>query len=125
MFVNRVISDDGLTATESGIDIDIRIPWYRSLPLSVVGITDVEIDGRHIPIQDATLEVNGKTFRLGELKDHCNEWWFVLDSGFLHIPGLLLQHDTEHQVRVTISIRPPYIPGFYRLTECTKRMRVC
>ncbi len=123
MFVNRVISDNGLTVTESGVDIDIRLPWYRALPLSVVGVTDVEIDGKKVDLTSLTFEVNGQSYKLNELPSHYTEWWYVLDSAFLHVPGLVLQPGTEHQVRVTVSIRPPYIPGFYRLTECTKRLR--
>ena len=123
MFVNRVISDNGLAVTATGVDIDIRLPWYRTLPLSVVGVTDVQIDGKPIDLASLTFAVNGKTFRLSELAAQYKEWWYVLDSAFLHIPDVQLERGSEHQVRVTVSIRPPYIPGFYRLTECTKRLR--
>jgi hypothetical protein len=123
MFINRVISDNGLTVTDSGLDIDIRLPWYRSLPLSVVGVTDVEIDGKPVDLTSITLEVNGKISHLNDLAGQFQEWWYVLDSGFLHVSGVQLQAGTEQEVRVTVSIRPPYIPGFYRLTECTKRLR--
>jgi hypothetical protein len=123
MFVNRVISENGLSVTETGVDIDIRIPWYRSLPLSVIGVPDVEIDGKKIDLTSLTFEVNGKEFKLSDLPKQYGEWWYVLDSAFLHIPGLGLQRGSEHQVKVTVSIRPPYIPGFYRLTECVKRLR--
>ena len=123
MFVNRVISDNGLSVTDTGVDIDIRVPWYRALPVSVVGVTDVEIDGKRIDLTSLTFEVNGKTFRLDELSKQYSEWWYVLDSAFLHVPGISVEPGTEHQVKVTVSIRPPYIPGFYRLTECTKRLR--
>jgi|SRR5208337_223520 len=123
MFVNRVISDNGLVVTDKGVDIDIRLPWYRSLPLSVVGVTDLQIDGKQIDLTALTFEVNGKTFHLRDLVAQYTEWWYVLDSAFLHVPGAQIQRGSEHQVRVTVSIRPPYIPGFYRLTECTKRMR--
>jgi sorbitol/mannitol transport system permease protein len=36
MMKNRVVSDNGLRSTESGFSIDVRLPWYRSLPLSTV-----------------------------------------------------------------------------------------
>ena len=123
MFVNRVISDNGLAVTEKGVDIDIRLPWYRTLPLSVVGVTDVQIDGKPVDLASLTFEVSGKTYRLSELGGQHKEWWYVLDSAYLHLPGIQLERGSEHQVRVTVSIRPPYIPGFYRLTECTKRLR--
>lgn len=123
MFVNRVISDNGLTVTESGADIDIRIPWYRALPLSTVGVTGIEIDGKQVDLTTLTFEVNGKQYKLNELVRHPEEWWYVLDSAYLHIPGINLERGGKYQVKVTVSIRPPYIPGFYRLTECTKKLR--
>jgi hypothetical protein len=123
MMVNRVISDNGLMVTEEGIDIDIRVPWYRALPLSTVGVTEIELDGKRVDLTTVGFEVNGKSFRLNELAAHAEEWWYVLDSAYLHVPGVNVVQETEHEVKVTVSIRPPYIPGFYRLTECTKRLR--
>ena len=123
MFVKRVISDNGLAVTAKGVDIDIRLPWYRTLPLSVVEVTDVQIDGKPVDLTSLMFEVNTKTFRLSELAAQYTEWWYVLDSAILHVPSLRLDCGSEHQVRVTVSIRPPYIPGFYRITECTKYMR--
>ena len=42
----RVISDNGLRATPTGYRIDVRLPWYRSLPVSTVEVGEVSIDGR-------------------------------------------------------------------------------
>jgi len=123
MFVTRVISDNGLAVTDNGVDIDIRLPWYRALPLSTIGVTQVKIDGKEIDLFSVTFEVNGKTYRLDDLAKHYTQWWYILDSAYLHLPGLSLVPGSEHQVTVTVAIRPPYIPGFYRLTECTKRLR--
>ena len=44
----RVISDNGLRATPTGYRIDVRLPWYRSLPVSTVEVGEVSIDGRVI-----------------------------------------------------------------------------
>lgn len=123
MMVNRVISDDGLVVTDAGVDIDIRVPWYRALPLSVIGVTEVEIDGKKVDLTSVSFEVNGKNFQLADLANQYQEWWYVLDSAYLHVPTVTFPKGSEHQVKVTVSIRPPYIPGFYRLTECTKKLR--
>jgi hypothetical protein len=124
MFVTRVISDNGLTRTGSGFDLDIRLPWYRSLPLSTVSIAELKIDGQSIAPDAIQFEVNGKIFALDELSQHPEEWWFVLDSAYLHVSGTTLQPGTQHKVTATVGIKPPYIPGFYRLTECTKQLAV-
>lgn len=122
MMVHRVISDNGLVVTDCGVDIDIRVPWYRALPLSTVGVTEITLDGKRVDLSTVQFEVNGKSFRLNELAAHPEEWWYVLDSAYLHVPGVNVARGSEQEVKVTVSIRPPYIPGFYRLTECTKRL---
>ena len=123
MMVNRVISDNGLIVTDTGVDIDIRLPWYRALPLSTVGVTEVEIDNRKIDLVPLTFEVNGKQYKLSQLSDLYTEWWYVLDSAYLHVPGANVVRGQHYQIKVTVAIRPPYIPGFYRLTECSKKLR--
>ncbi len=122
MMVSRVISDSGLKICESGAAIDIRLPWYRSLPLSTVEIGEVRIDGQLVSPLAMTFEVNNKRYALDQLADKCDEWWYVLDSGLIHIINLKLERGSQHEVSVTVGIRPPYIPGFYRLTECTKQL---
>lgn len=124
MFVTRIISDGGLTATETGFCVDIRVPWYRSLPLSTVSVPHLSVDGEPIPPAAIRFQVNGKSYPLNELTQHSNEWWFVLDSAFLEVSGKKLTPGSSHTVSVTVGIKPPYIPGFYRLTECTKQLAV-
>ena len=84
----------------------------------------LKVDDQVIPASAITFEVNGKSFLLDDLKAHPEEWWFVLDSAYLHVSGTKLQPGTEHEVSATIGIKPPYIPGFFRLTECNKRLAV-
>jgi hypothetical protein len=122
MFTSRVISDEGLTSTAGGLKLDIRLPWYRSLPLSTVTIGELKIDGQTIDPGDIRFEVNGKTFALDELASHSEEWWFVLDSAYLHVHGKALEPRSEHEIAVGVGIKPPYIPHFYRLTECAKHL---
>jgi hypothetical protein len=120
MMEHRVVSDDGLLVTPNGCAIDIRLPWYRSLPLSVVDIGAVEIDGVLVDPERISFELNGESLRLDELRPRTDDWWYVLDSAFLRIDGHRVARDEQHVVAVTISIRPPYIHGFTRITKTTK-----
>lgn len=36
--VERVIGEEGLTATPAGARLAMRLPWYRSLPFSTVEV---------------------------------------------------------------------------------------
>jgi hypothetical protein len=124
MWVTRVISDGGLKISANGFTVDIRIPWYRSLPLSTVSIGELKVDGELISAERIRFELNGKTFAIDELRDHPEEWWFVLDSALLNVAGIELSNGSSHSVSVAVGVRPPYIPGFFRLTECTKQLTV-
>jgi hypothetical protein len=67
MMHHRVVSDDGLRCAPSGFAIDVRLPWYRSLPLSVVEVQAVELDDQKIDLDRVRFELNGSTLSLGEL----------------------------------------------------------
>ena len=122
MFVTRVISEEGLNISQQGFDLDIRLPWYRSLPLSTINIGELKVDGKLIAPDAIRFELNGKSYALDELGHHPEEWWFVLDSAHLRVSGTEIHPGVEHEVSVGVGIKPPYIPGFYRLTECTKQL---
>jgi Domain of unknown function (DUF6379) len=124
MFKTRVISDNGLRQWQGGVAIDVRLPWYRALPLSTVEIAEVKIDGAPIAPTEMRFLINGETLALDALPGRNKDWWYVLDSGFVLVPTRSLEIGSQHEVTVTIGIRPPYIPGFYRMTECTKRLDV-
>lgn len=123
MFVTRIVSDNGLKLSDKGFEIDIRLPWYRALPLSSVEIAEVRIDNQVVDPKSLSFNLNGKNFSLEELPNHYEEWWFVLDSAYLRAKAPVLQPGSEHEIAVTVGLRPPYLPGFYRLTEGKKRLR--
>ena len=79
-------AQNGLRATPRGAEIDIRLPWYRSLPVSVVEVGSLSVDGKDVATSDIRFEVNGKSFDLNELPSHPGEFWFVLDSAVLRLP---------------------------------------
>ncbi|HWI87554.1 MAG TPA: DUF6379 domain-containing protein [Sphingomonas sp.] len=122
MMDHRVVSDNGLTATETGFAVDIRLPWYRSLPLSVVQVPEVAIDGETIPADKVRFELNGEMLRLDELRPRTDDWWYVLDSAFLHVEHAPIERGSAHEVAVTVAVRPPYINGLNRIVKTTKTL---
>ncbi|WP_321785052.1 C-glycoside deglycosidase beta subunit domain-containing protein [Paraburkholderia sp. J94] len=122
MMKNRVVSDNGLRATESGFAIDVRLPWYRSLPLSTVDIAEIILDGETIDLADVTFELEGQTLRPDDLRALTDQWWYVLDSAWLNVKHAPLAKGSAHDVAVTLAVRPPYIKGLVRLTKTEKRL---
>jgi len=135
---SRVISDNGLSATAQGYRIDIRLPWYRSLPVSTVEVGPVSIDGIVVDPNEIAFELGGKAYPLSEMASQVHEVWFVLDSAFLNLkapalnlkaPALNLKapapvKGSAHEVCVTLNLYPPYIRGLKRMTRDCKTLRI-
>lgn len=122
MMSHRMISDDGLKSVAGGYAIELRVPWYRSLPVSVFEVLEVSLDGQTVPLDGMKLSLEGEAIPLEELKDRTGDTWYVRDSGYLMVPGQPLRKGGEHDVSVTIAIYPPYIKGYKRITRTDKRL---
>jgi Domain of unknown function (DUF6379) len=119
-----VIGPTGITAAPDGVRIDVRLPWYRSLPLSTVEVAEVTVDGRRVDPSSMTFELEGRRFALDQLPDQVSTVWYVLDSAYLVLRGVSIKTGTEAQVGVTLAVYPPYIRGLKRMTAETKTLRV-
>jgi hypothetical protein len=123
MQTNRVITDNGLSATASGYKIDIRLPWYRSLPLSVVEVGEVAMDGHSLDPAKIQFELEGRSYPLAAMPDLVDKVWYVLDSAYLNVEAAALPPGSEHSVSVTLNLYPPYIRGLKRVARETKTLR--
>jgi hypothetical protein len=116
-------AEQGLRATPRGTEIDVRLPWYRSLPISVVEVGGLKVDDRDVPTSDIRFEINGKSFDLHELPKHADEFWFVLDSAVLRLPDTKLQPGSDHEVELQLNVYPPYVPHLKWITKVKKMLR--
>ena len=109
-FSRSLLSESESRMSPDGIELGVRLPWYRSLPLSVVELAELTVDGRPVPANDIRFTINGKSFALDALTDLTEEVWYVLDSGLLTlhtavepVDARLHGHhhvaDVEHDVR--------------------------
>jgi len=122
--VERIIGEEGLEATERGARLAMRLPWYRSLPFSVVEVASVKLDGTDVDLTDAVVEFDDHSFPLAEIGEQTNAFWFVRDSAFLLLPQVALQKDESHEVSLLLKISPPYIPGMTRVNPMTATLTV-
>jgi hypothetical protein len=121
----NILSDNSLQTTEKGLDLAIRLPWYRALPLSTVEIGQVRIGGNLIDADKITLGVNGNNYRLDLLAELTGEYWFVLDSAVLHIEYPEARRGMEYDVEAMVTLYPPYIPGIPFPSPGRSRIRAC
>jgi len=90
------------------VRLNVRMPWYRALPLSSVAAVRWTVDGRTVPRESITWTVDGSTYRLDDLPPRHDKWWYVLDS--VVIEGDLSTSDRDrHDVAVTLALYIPYI----------------
>ena len=109
----RVIGDSGLLVAGERVRLEIRLPWYRSLPLSTVRVEQLVLDNEEIPLEQVRFELRELHVPLSGLEDLTDCFWFVLDSAFLSFPERI-EPGSEHRVSATLSLFPPYIPGMKR-----------
>jgi hypothetical protein len=126
MLTDQVIADGSLRAVDGGFQFDVRLPWYRALPVACVEGLDVVIDGTEIPSETLRIEVNGEMYALADLPPRHEDWWYVADAAPVTVPHAL--DGGEHQLEATIHVRIPYIiesgvPLVMR-EHCVKTMEV-
>jgi hypothetical protein len=108
-----MFADDVLPATvraagarpDAGVALDIRLNWYRSLPLSCVEAIELAIDGS--PAERLRLRLNGFDAAVEDLGAATDVWWRVLDSAELVAEGEDLAAG-PHQVELALTLRVPY-----------------
>jgi hypothetical protein len=119
MFETRMI-EDGLQAEETGFVVPVRLPWYRSLPLSTVELVELRVDGRQISPNAVRLELNGTSHAVDELIEQTSEWWFVLDSALLRVDAPGVEAGKEHEIEILLNLYPPYMGGLRWATRSKK-----
>lgn len=126
MMADRMLADAPVRRDGDRLLVEIRIPWYRALPLSSVTKIRLTIDGREVDHHDILFRVNDHEYRLDDLPPLWQEWWYVLDSAWLSVPVPTGWTEGEHAVDLHLGIYIPYLPvGPYILCveeDCSKTL---
>lgn len=110
MIVDRMIEEGSLRSDADGFSVEVRMPWYRALPLSSVTKVEMQVDGEAIPAEDLTFGINGHAYALDELPPRYDEWWYVLDGVELRARRDGGLPEGEHEVLVQVGLYIPYLP---------------
>ena len=116
-FSDVLITPQDSRITPEGLALDLRLPWYRSLPLSVVMPTQLLVDDQPVALEGATLEYEGRRYALAELPEQVGTFWFIQDSVVLHVPMVPPMAAGQHRVLLTLNLYPPYIPMLTHVTR--------
>ncbi len=102
------------------ISIDLRLPWYRSLPLSCVENLAFEISGQAISRDRVSMLVNGIPYDLDGISNLCDTQWFVLDAIEVQIRLDQALGEDRCPVKLIARLRIPYKDDSYKETEYTQ-----
>ena len=92
------------------LKIEIRMPWYRALPLSSVTNVKLTVDEIECDADEIKFHVNDHEYALGELPPLSSDWWYVLDSAWLSIPVAADFKPGKHTVQLSMGLYIPYLP---------------
>ncbi|WP_433306072.1 C-glycoside deglycosidase beta subunit domain-containing protein [Actinoplanes sp. CA-030573] len=108
MMPELILEPDSLQIHGDRVRVNVRMPWYRALPLSSVAEVRWTVDGRAIDRDSITWTVDGATYRLDELPPRHDKWWYVLDPAVIE-GDLGATTGGRHEVAVTLALYIPYI----------------
>ena len=107
MFARHLLESARLEDGE--LVLDVRLNWYRSLPLSCVERLEVALDGNPLPADRTTLELGGARSATGELADQDQRWWSVLDAATVRVALDVPPAPGPHSVDLLLGTRIPYL----------------
>ncbi len=104
-----ILREDAVRASKDGLDVDVRIPWYRSLPASSIIALRISVDGRAFGPDDLTVSIGDEDYAFADLAGAWDHVWFVQDPAVVHLPGVHAQPGSTVTVSAEIGLRFPYI----------------
>jgi hypothetical protein len=101
----------GIHEGKAGLLFRVRLPSYRSLPLSCIEKIELTIDGEPVDPSCMRLALNGYSHKLDELPRLSKIFWFILDYAdvFVERPDPL--GAGEHLVDAVMVTVEPYMTG--------------
>lgn len=110
MLETHMLNPDGYKNCQDGFAFQMRAPYYRGFSLSILRNIQVCVDGVEYPREAVTITVNGETFTLEEARTVVSNRWIFgqfAEIGVQKEGGL---GAGEHDLAVTITIAPSYMP---------------
>lgn len=107
---NSLFSEKDVRRTDEGIAVSVQLPWYRSLWLSAVDDVAVMVNGTEVPKDRMRFELQGRSYRIDELREQWDTLWFLQDRPDILIPLDDVPEPGAHvDVDVTLTLRLLYM----------------
>ncbi len=110
MFDQYIVCEEGFRATADGGVVQVRMPYYRGLGLSMVESVELTLNGVRIPAADTSLSVHGHTYSFAEMPDVTYDRWEMGERAELAFRTGAPLAAGEHEVSVSVRLRISYMP---------------
>jgi hypothetical protein len=111
VFDKYMIVEDSLRSTDGGFEFDVRIPYYRGIPLSMIEAFEVAIDGDVVPRDAIHFLLRGTVYTHDQLERDAETRWEFGEVATLRIewPDGLTPGD--HTIEQATQMRISYLPA--------------
>jgi hypothetical protein len=113
MFDQYIVCEEGFRALDDGRTggrIEVRMPYYRGLALSMVEAVDLILDGVPVPPERTTFTVHGTTYTFDRLPTVTDDRWEMGERAELSFETDEPLAAGEHDVAVSVRLRISYMP---------------
>ncbi|MFG1681193.1 DUF6379 domain-containing protein [Nonomuraea sp. NPDC049269] len=113
MFDKYIVCDESLQHRDDGRPggvVEVRMPYYRGLTLSMVEAVDVVLDGTPVPAERTTFTVHGNTYTFDRLPDVTDDRWEMGERARLAFETDQPLASGEHDLSVVVRLRISYMP---------------
>ena len=111
MFDRYIICEEGFRRQgDRGGRIEVRMPYYRGLGLSMVEAVDLTLDGTPVPAERTTFTVHGNTYTFAEMPGITGDRWEMGERAELAFETDEPLAPGEHDVAVSVRLRISYMP---------------
>ena len=104
---NCVLSNEPVAVAEGTSLVPLRVPWYRSLPLSALEHLKISLDGDSYADDEITLVTGGVEHPFAELKDLSYDFWYIQDTAWARVPATPSAQTVA--LLVEVDLRIPYL----------------
>jgi hypothetical protein len=113
VFDQYIVCEEGFRVRDDGRPggvVEVRMPYYRGLGLSMVEAVDLTLDGRPVPPARTTFTVHGNTYTFDRLPGVLDDRWEMGERAQLAFETDEPLAPGEHDVAVAVRLRISYMP---------------
>lgn len=128
MFDKYIVCEDSLQprfveGRPAGFQVQLRLPYYRGLGLSMVEAVELSVDGERFHAEQMSLEVHGNRYRVDRLGEVAEDRWEFGERAVLVVDSDRVPASGPYQVDASIALRISYLP-FTLMGHDSKTLRV-